>query len=81
MGEKACCGRTSILKRRGDMSVFLIAGQVVLLAALTVMFLANCIMFFFLVKNVYWLWKRRTDDMKELGDYVAEKIKKEMMGE
>lgn len=63
------------------MSVLIIAGQVVLLSALTVMFLANCVMFFFLVKNVYWLWKRKEEDMQEMGDYIASQVSKKMMGE
>lgn len=63
------------------MSVLIIAGQVVLLSALTVMFLVNCVMFFFLVKNVYWLWKRKEEDMQEMGDYIASQVSKKMMGE
>jgi len=63
------------------MSVFLIAGQVVLLAALTVMFLVNCVMFFFLVKNIHWLWQQKKEGMKEQGDYIADRVTKKMMGE
>ena len=60
------------------MSFLIIAGQVILLLALLVMFLVNCVMFFVLVKNLGWLWKRKREDLLEQAELISKQVVEKM---
>ena len=63
------------------MSVLVILGQVILLLALTFIFLVNVLMFFVLIKNLGWLWKRKREDLLDQAELIANKVVDKLQGD